>query len=178
MINNNKGVTLMSLVVAIVVMGVLITIVGVFSIDSIRNSYSATEKKELADIAQYVAIKKINLLNKEFNINDFSNDGQSPVITTEALYLLVTDLEEEDFNKIIEVNTSDYLEDNYKYVYITADSFNNEKISTSDIVVDDVKNNYIINFYTGTVIGLYDNGERAEISGSIKGLNDILSDIL
>ena len=100
------------------------------------------------------------------------------VITTEGLYLLASGLTETDLNKIIEVNTSDYLVDNYKYVYVTASELNSQSAVKEDIVVKDVKNNYIINFFTGTVIALYEDGKRVDISGNVKGLNDIMNEIL
>lgn len=171
---NNKGITIMSLIITIVVMLILISIVGYFSIDSIKNTHMANDKKEMADIVQYVAAKKTKLLINEFDVEDEYADS---VITSESLYLIASGLDEDIANKIIEVNTADNLDYNYKYIYIPAGRFNAQSAINEDIVVRDVKNNYIINFYTGTIIGLYDNGERFEISGSIKSLSEILNDI-
>lgn len=176
MIKNNKGVTMMTLVITIVVMIILISVTGYYSIDSIKNSYISREKNELSDIVEYVSVKKAKLLIDEMDVNEEFNDasGQSPVINIEELYLLASGLTETELNRIIEVNTYEDLTDNYKYLYITADMLNEQSFSTSDIVVKDVRNNYIINFYTGTVIALYDSGKRVEVSGIVKGLNDII----
>ena len=63
-IKKDNGVTLMNLVVVIVVMIVLVSVAGYYSIDSVRNSYKANEEKELMDIVNYVAIKKNHCYNK------------------------------------------------------------------------------------------------------------------
>lgn len=167
MIKNNKGVTIMSLVITIVVMVILISIVGYFSIDSIKNSYISNEKKEMADLQEYVLSRKAKLLNDEFNVSGYE------LVTDEFLNWFANGLAETEKQKIIEVNTDIYLNENYKYFYITKDKLNNESPTQEYIIVKDIKNNYIINFYTGTIIGLYDNGERIEISGTIKNLEEI-----
>ena len=175
MLKNNKGITLMTLIVTIVVMIILISIVGYFSMDSVINSHIANDKKEFADIVQYVATRKAELLIDEF---DVSEKYPNSVVTAEALYLFARGLGEDELNKIIEVNEAENLSNNYKYIYITSENLNNESISSENIVIKDAKNNYIINFFTGTVIGLYENGEKVETSGSIKSLNEILDAIL
>ena len=174
MLKNNKGVTLMSLIVTIVAMVILISVVGYFSLDSVKNSYIANEKKEMADVLDYVSIKRARLLVQEFNVEEKFENIQNKVVTSEALYLIASGLTENDFNRIIEVNTASGLENNHKYLYITSEDLNNDSVRKDEIVIKDAKNNYIINFYTGTIIGLYDNGERIEISGSVKGLSEIL----
>lgn len=174
MIKNNKGVTLMSLVITIVIMVILISIVGYFSLDSIKNSYVANQKKELADVVQYVGSKKVKLLLEEFDVSEKFPDT---VVTSEGLYLIANGLSETNKNIILEVNSSDYLKDNQKYLYITAEKLNAESMASDSIVVKDIKNNYIINFFTGTVIGIYDNGERIEISGAVKGISEIIEDM-
>lgn len=180
MIKNNKGVTLMTLVITIVTMVILISIVGYFSIESINNSHISNEKKEMADVLEYVLVRKAKLLNKEFDLKekygDVSGDiVNTPIVTEELLGLVARNLNETWKNNIIEVNQNNVFPDEYKYIYITADKLNNEALSKEYTVIRDVKNNYIINFYTGTVIGLYDNGERIEASGIIKGIAEIES---
>ena len=177
MIKNNKGITMMTLVITIVTMVILISIVGYFSIESINNSHISNEKKEMADVLEYVLVRKAKLLNNEFDVEEKYGDisGKAPIVTEELLELVARNLEETGKNNIIEVNQNSIFPDEYKYIYITADKLNNEALSTEYTVIRDVKNNYIINFYTGTVIGLYDNGERIESSGIIKGIAEIES---
>ena len=174
MLKNNKGITLMSLVITIVIMVVLISIVGYFSLDSIKNSYIANQKKELADVVQYVGSRKTKMLLDEFDVSE-KFDGT--VLTSEGLYLVAKGLLETDKNTILEVNASEYITDNQKYLYITADKLNAESLVTDGVVVKDVKNNYIINFFTGTIIGIYENGERVEISGQVKNLPTIMAEM-
>ena len=171
---NNTGVSLMSLIITVVVMVVLISIVGYFSLDSVKNSYTANEKKELSDVVQYVSVRKAKLLVDEFDVKEKYKDA---ILTEESIYLLAKGLSESELALLVEVNNSSHLDDNYKYFYITAENLNRELASTEALIIKDVKNNYIINFFTGTIIGLYDNGNRAEISGSIKGLADIMNDL-
>lgn len=155
MIKNNKGVTLLTLVITIVVMVIMVSIVGEFSTTSIKNSYTATDKKELFNIVEYASIQKTKILAYEVDINELLNNSDDLVISLEKLEKNAPGLSVSEINTIVEVNVSE-LEDNYKYLYVTAEKFNSLKLSESGITVNDVRNDYIINFYTGTVIGLYD----------------------
>lgn len=176
MVKNNKGITLLTLVITIVIMVIMIGIVGYYTTTNIKNSYTATEKKELFNIIEYVSTQKAKILAYEVDINDLLNSSGDLVISLEDLEKYATGLNKSEIDTMVEVNVSE-LEDNYKYLHITAEKLNNLKLSESGITVNDVKNDYIINFYTGTIIGLYDSGKRVEISGSIKGINDIINQI-
>ena len=68
MLKNNSGVTMMNLVITIVIMVILISVTGYYSIDSISNAYKSNEKKELADIVEYTSYKKAKLLIDEFDV--------------------------------------------------------------------------------------------------------------
>ena len=153
--NNNKGVTILTLVITIVVMIIMVSIVGEYTTTSIKNSYTATEKKELSSIVEYVSTQKTKILAYEVDINDLLNNSDNLVISLEELEKNAPGLGISKINTIVEVNVSE-LEDNYKYLYLTAQKINDLKVSESGIKVSDVKNDYIINFYTGTIIGLYD----------------------
>ena len=177
MIKNNKGVTLMSLIITVVVMVILLSIVGYFSLDSVKNSYTANEKKELVDVAQYVSAIKIKLLLGEFDINEEYENAQNKIVTSEAVHLIASGLTESELVKIKTVNETEDLDENYKYFYITAEDLKRESIAKENIVVKDPKNDYIINFFTGTTIALYDGGKRVEVSGSVKDLNEIMAEL-
>lgn len=177
MIKNNKGITLMSLIITIVVMVILLSIVGYFSLDSVKNTYIANEKKEMADVVQYVSALKVKLLLGDFNVNDNFENIESKIVTTEAMHLIASDLSVNEMNKIKSVNEDLELDENYKYLFITSKDLNNSQIYKTDVIVKDAKNDYIINYFTGTVIGLYDGGKRIEISGTIKGINDIKNNL-
>ena len=177
MIKNNKGITLMSLIITVVVMVILLSIAGHFSLDSVKNTYIANEKKEMADVVQYVSALKVKLLLGEFNVSENFENVQSKIVTEEALHLIASNLSENEMDKIKSVNDDSFLDANYKYLYITSKDLKDSKISKTDVVVKDAKNDYIINYFTGTIIGLYDGGKRIEISGIIKGINDIESEL-
>lgn len=167
-LKNEKGVTIMSLVVTIIVMVILLSVAGYYSIDSIKNSHIANEEKELAEVAEYVGVLKTYLLVEEFSLSD------ATVVNQELLDTYNDVLSGTQINKILEVNLST-LDASYKYHYINAEKLADKSFSGGRINVKDAKNNYIINFYTGTIIGLYDS--RTDISGNVKGLTDIVLEI-
>lgn len=165
---NEKGVTLMTLVITIVIMVILISVAGFYSIDSIKNSYTANEEKEMADVVEYTTTLKTYLLIEEFSL---SEDTVLSIDELEAYENILTDTQ---INNIIEVNIST-LDHNYKYHYIDAEKLKDKDFSNGKINVKDARNKYIINFYTGTIIGLFE--ERSIVSGIVKGLSDITMEI-
>ena len=104
----------------------------------------------------------------EFSLSDDTVISQSLLDKYENI------LTANQINKILEVNIST-LNANYKYHYIDSEKLADKVFSGGKVNVKDAKNNYIINFYTGTIIALYDS--KSEISGTVKGLTDILLDV-
>lgn len=168
MFKRENGITIMNLVITIIVMIILISVAGYYSIDSIKNSYISNQKKEMADVVEYTSVLKANLLMDEFVLTD------ETVVTEEMLHLLEDFLSSTQINHIIEVNIST-LSPKYKYHYVTAKNLGDKEFSGSEINVKDAKYDYIINFYTGTVIAIYDSS--CEVSGIVKGLADVLTEI-
>ena len=168
MLKRENGITIMNLVITIIVMIILISVAGYYSIDSIKNSYISNQKKEMADVIEYASVLKTRLLMDEFTLSG------DTVATEEMLHLVEDFLSSTQINHIIEVNIST-LSPKYKYHYITAKKLSDKTFSNSEISVKDAKNDYIINFYTGTVIAIYDSS--CEVSGIVKGLADILVEI-
>ena len=164
-----NGVTIMTLVVTIIIMVILVSVAGFYSIDSINNSYKANEKKELADVVEYTSILKSELILENFELKE------DTVVSHEKFAELEDKLLESQINKMLEVNLST-LNPNYKYHYVTSEMLEDKTFSGGKINVKDANNDYIINFYTGTVVGIYDSS--CEISGIIKGLNDILLEVM
>ena len=165
---NKSGVTFINLVVMITVMIILISVAGYYSLDGIKNSYTARRKKELSNVVEYVSVLRAKLLNDEFEVK------QEP-IDPSALLLVAEPLSEASLNAIIDVNSFEKLDKNYKYVYVKNIELGNKEYSDGDIVVKDAKYNYIINFFTGTVIALYEDSNY-EVSGVVKDLSTILSE--
>ena len=168
MLKREHGITIMNLVITIIVMIILISVAGYYSIDSIKNSYISNQKKEMSDVVEYTSVLKTRLLMDELTLSE------DTVATEEMLHLVEDFLSSTQINHIIEVNIST-LSPKYKYHYITAEKLADKSFSNSEISVKDAKSNYIINFYTGTVIAIYDSS--CEVSGIVKGLADILVEI-
>ena len=165
-----SGVTLINLVVMIVVMIVLIGITGYYALDNIRNSHIASQKKEFANVVDYVSILRAKLILGTFEVEHLDP------ISDEALMTIASFLSPNALTAIIDVNTSDILDKNYKYYYLTPLQLENRAYSDGDIIVKDAKFNYIVNYYTGTVIALYGDSDY-EISGIVKGLPAILNEL-
>ena len=169
--NNQSGVTLVNLVVMIVIMLVLISITGFYSLDNIRNSHVARQRHELASVVDYVSVLRAKII-----VGTFSVPTELSPISDEALLTLAPFLSPNTLTAIIDVNTADGLDNNYKYFYLTPTQLENRRYSDGDVVVKDAKYNYIVNYYTGTVIALYGDSEY-EVSGLIKGLPAILNEL-
>ena len=169
--HKNWGVTLINLVVMIAIMLVLISITGYYSLGNVRNSYIAKQKREFANVVDYVSVLRAKLINEEFEISP----DLTP-ITSEALVVVGKPLSDTAINAIEEVNAAEALNRNYKYYYLTPEIINNKSYSGGFVTVKSVKNRYIVNYYTGTVIALYDD-DTCEISGLVKGLIALLNEI-
>lgn len=168
MLKKESGITIMNLVITIIVMIILISVAGYYSIDSIKNSYISNQKKEMADVVEFTSVLKTKLLMDEFILTD------ETVVTEEMLHLIEDFLSSTQINHIIEVNIST-LSPKYKYHYVTAKNLGDKEFSDFEINVKDAQYDYIINFYTGTVIAIYDSS--CEVSGIVKGLADVLTEI-
>ncbi|MCR5422974.1 MAG: hypothetical protein K6E74_04980 [Bacilli bacterium] len=168
--NTKSGVTLINLVVMIIIMIVLISITGYYSLENVKNGYYARQKKEFANVVDYVSILRAKLLIGEFDVPLLEP------ISDEALMTLASFLSPNVLTAIIDVNSSDMIEKQYKYFYITPVQLADKKYSDGNINVKEAKYNYIVNFYTGTVIALYED-EDYEIFGIVKGLPAILNDL-
>ena len=96
------------------------------------------------------------------------------MLNTELIYLLCDGkLTSTEINNIVDVNSTD-IDNKYKYYYFQAEDkvFEKTKFTSGDVTIQDVKNDYIINFYTGTIICISDGSFKVE--GLIKGLGEIL----
>ena len=173
--NNQKGISLITLVVTIMVMIILIGVVGKYSLENIQEATNAVMDSEFANIRDFTLNVQNQMLVGDFDID--LNQYPDIVLSNELLYIIAKDkLQKIEINNIVDVNSAD-INDNYKYYYFQADStdyFETRTFSKDNIRVQDVKYDYIINFYTGTVIGVYD--ETVKIEGLIKGLGEIVAE--
>ena len=168
----DRGISLITLVVTIIVMIILVGIVGVYSIDTIKNGHKAVAKRELENVRDFVIRQCIRMGSNEFDIN--LEKYPEIELSSEKIYALSEGkLNNQEISNIISVNSADDLDNKYKYYYLQADKkyFEDEEFSNSDITVRDVKNDYIINFYTGTIICITDG--YFDVDGIIKGVDEI-----
>ena len=172
---SNKGISLITLVVTIMVMLILIGVVGKYSLENIQKATDAVMENEFASIRNYTMNVQNQMYVGEFNIE--LNKYPDIVLGNELLHIIANGkLQPTEINNISDVNSAD-ISDNSKYYFFQAESMNYFETSTlskGNVVIPDVKYDYIINFYTGTIIGLYDEG--AKVDGLIKGLGEIVAE--
>lgn len=167
---NQKGISLITLVVTMVVMLILIGVVGTYSLENIEKSNEAISETEFASVRDFTLNMQAKILLEEYKF-----DTSDIEMTNELLYILADDyLSAVELSNIVDVNSSD-LPAVCKYYYIPSDRkiFEDKEFTKGNITIQDVKNDYIINFYTGTVIGFAENSYK--VDGLIKGLSELIS---
>lgn len=167
---NQKGISLITLVVTMIVMLILIGVVGTYSLENIEKSNNAISESEFASVRDFTLNMQTKILAEEYEF-----DTSRIEMSNELLYILADDsLSSVEMSNIVDVNSSD-LDSIYKYHYIPADEklFEDREFTKGNITIQDVKNDYIINFYTGTVIAFSENSYK--VDGLIKGLSEIIA---
>ena len=167
---SQKGISLITLVVTMVVMMILVGVVGKYSLENIEKSNHAISESEFANVRDFTLNMQTKILVEEYEF-----DTSQIEMSTELLYILADEsLSSVELSNIVDVNSSD-VPAMCKYYYIPADKkmFEDKNFTKGNINIQDVKNDCIINFYTGTVIAFSENSYKVE--GLIKGLNEIIS---
>ena len=167
---NQKGISLITLVVTMVVMLILIGVVGQYSLENIEKSNTAVSESEFANVRDFTLNMQTKIL-----LEDYEFDTTQIHMTNELLYILAEEyLSSLELSNIVDVNSSD-LPAQCKYYYISADKkmFEDKDFTKGNITIQDVKNDYIVNFYTGTIIAFSENSYK--VDGMIKGLAEIIS---
>lgn len=167
---NQKGISLITLIVTMVVMMILIGVVGKYSLENVEKSNDAISTSEFVSVRDFT----LNMRNKIL-LEDYEFETGEIEMSNELLYILADEyLTSVEISNIVDVNSSD-LPANCKYYYIPADKkmFEDREFTKDNITIQDVKNDYIINFYTGTVIGFSENSYK--VDGLIKGLSELIS---
>lgn len=170
----NKGISLITLIVTIVVMLILIGVVGVYSFDTVNQGNESKDKREFVNVREFVLSKQAKIIAET---DDIDTKYEDLVLNSELAYLVCENkLTDSEINNIVDVNLAD-IDLKYKYLYFQSEEklFEDLDFTEGNLTVQDVRNDYIINFYTGTIIALTDNGVNVE--GLIKGLGEILSEI-
>ena len=165
---SQNGISLITLVVTMVVMMILVGIVGKYSLENIEKSNKAISESEFANVRDFTLNMQTKILAEEYEF-----DTNQIELSNELLYLLADEcLSSVELSNIVDVNSSD-LPASCKYYYISADKemFEDKNFTKGNINIQDVKNDYIINFYTGTIIAFSENSYK--VDGLIKGLSEI-----
>ncbi len=167
---NQKGISMITLVVTMVVMLILIGVVGNYSLENINKGNQAVSDAEFASVRDFTLNMQMRIL-----LEDYKFDTTEIQLTNELLYLLAEDeLSTVEINNIIDVNSSN-VSDECKYYFISSDKkmFEDLDFTEGNITIQDVKNDYVINFFTGTVISFGETG--CKVDGLIKGLSEIVA---
>lgn len=170
-----SGVSLITLIVTIMVMFILIIVVGKYTLDNVKEANRAAELKEIAQVREYVIDKQANLDTDE--VSQVLASHEDLVITAELLNTVANGkLSDSEVNAINDVNAAGLLP-KYKYFYFPKSGkyFEDVEFSAGGLTVKDVKNDYIVNFYTATVICLSD--ENFKVDGIVKGLTQIQNEL-
>ena len=167
-----KGVSLISLIITIIVIIILATITIFNSLDTVDDSNIAVKEKEFEDVCAYVTNVSTKALGDLINLE----------LTTETLattndigklfvYDKKTDFSSGDTHKIENMNflvTSGNRDPKYGYHFITGKEIENgidgDEVSSK---LENVKNDYIINFYYGVVIAKISE-DKVNVFGAIR----------
>ena len=169
---NNKGISLITLIVTIMVMLILIGVVGTYSLETIMEANEAVAEREFANVRDFVLKQQTDIQTEKFDMN--SSKYPELIISPELTFLLCDGrLTSTELGNIADVNTSE-IDAKYKYYYFQADSksFEDSELTNNGITVQDVQNDYIINFYSGTIICV--TCEYFKVEGIVKGLGEFL----
>lgn len=171
---NDKGVSLIMLAVTIVVMMILIGVVGVNSFDTINKGHSAAAEREFTSVREYVVKQQIRVETGEFSIDKIKYPDV--ILTPDLANLLLGGfLTETEINSISDVNDeANHVDDEYLYYYLQADNkyFEDRQFMKGSTTIQDVKNDYIVNFGIGTVICVTEGDQKVE--GLVKNLEEII----
>lgn len=164
-----KGVSLISLIITIVAIIILASITIFSSLSTVGEAQNVKMEKEFNDVCDFV--RSIST-KAEAGIIELNLSGDT--LATEAqLATFYVDSSESEFTaeeqqKIFSINES-VRNPNYGYHYITGNQIENGIPGIEDVTptLDGVVNNYIINFYYGTVVAKVSNTKTC-ISGKVK----------
>lgn len=172
---SKSGVSLITMIVTMMIMLILIGVVGKYSIDNIKKANEAVKAREFASVRDYV-ITRQGILDSD-SFGEILKNHSDLLLNGELAYIIADGkLLNSEISNIIDVNSSD-IAPQYKYYYLpsTGNYFEDAEFSEGGITVKDVQNDYVVNFYTATVISL--SNDYFRIDGVIKGLSEILSEI-
>lgn len=168
----NKGVSLITLIITIIVIIILSSIAVFNSLDTVDDANIVKKEKEYNDVCTFVRGISAKAEAGKFDLNltkdTLATDDQ---INGFFIYGEDIDLTSGDTIKISQMNVSirdDGVNPNYGYHYITGKQIENGIAGVdASSKLENVKNDYIINFYYGVVIAKISD-EKVNVTGVIK----------
>ncbi len=163
-----KGVSLISLIITIIVLIILSSITIFNSLNTVDEAQTVKMEKEFNDVCDFV--RSIST-KAEAGMLELNLSGDTLATESQLATFYVNSPESEftaeDQQNIFSFNESGR-DPNYGYHYITGNQIENG-ISGIDVPsnLDGVINNYIINFYYGTVVAKVSSNKTC-ISGKVK----------
>ena len=156
-----KGITLISVVITIIATMILAGITIMSSLDTTNQSLDLRNEVEFDDVANYVRIINTRVEAGLLELN-LKNTTLATDEEVELFYAVSGDFTTEKGNKIKSINSSKFDDPNSGFHYVKGKDIQNdtipglEGISLKDksfVSPNKVQNDYIINFYTGAVVG-------------------------
>ena len=169
---NNKGVSIITLIITIVVIIILAAMTIFNSFDTVEDAHLTKTEKEYNDVSAFV----INASTKvQAGLVDVSLTESTLVTRSQIeefyIYDVDTNFTSGDTHKIINMNESiidEGMDPKYGYHYFTGKQIENglEQVGVKSNL-DNVDNNYIINFYYGVVVAKVSD-TKTNVTGAIK----------
>ncbi len=170
-----KGVSLITLIVTIIVIIILAGIAVFSSLDTIEQSQEVKSEAEFEDVCTFVRSISTRVEAGLFSINSLSS-ATPDTVEEISLFRAEDDAEvAKALNDIQGFNNSGRPA-RFMYYYVTGKQIENDNIpglenltntEESFLVTNKVENNYLINFYYGTVIAKVSQ-TKTRISGQVK----------
>lgn len=169
---NNKGVSLISLIITIIVMIILAGITVFNSLDTVDDAYLVKKEKEYNDVCTFVrdvsTKAEADMIKLSLTKDTLATEGQ---IGNVFIYGVETDLSSGDVHKMNDMNEAirnDEVDAKYGYHYVTGKQIE-YGIPGVDVSskLENVENDYIINFYYGVVVAKISD-TQTNVTGAVK----------
>ena len=156
---HEKGVSLISIVVTIVIIIILASIIGVSSQKILKRAEENNIKQEFRNVEELVGTIRAKVLAGTFDLLD---DYDDYIAEEEEIDSYANVLSEAEIDEIKEINGNDDILPNGKYYIMNQAAF--DEVFGNEINVKDTTRSYLINFEKGVVVlklgnSLYKTGE-------------------
>lgn len=149
---NNKGISMVTLIITIVVILILVAITGYFSDKAIDDASKKNTKEEMKNVEEVISIAKAKGMNGEFVPNE------EFIVKEEELETLFGGLlSEAQIEEIISINLNPSINPLKKYYLLDQDGFDAEFRENGIVTVSGLKKEYLVS-YEDRIILVNDNG--------------------